>query len=165
MPPKRKRAKKGQPPPRQEVIDVDDETWDIRPSEFEFFDPYVEYADKPGMFSVALHHSGAIVKDCYVGGKLTYFDECMVGRFELLDFSYLLKLGYERSFICEFYYCDPEYNHECKGTSVGRRVRPIVDECRMDEFLSLAATEGRLMHVYVVEITAALARAKLTERI
>ncbi|KAL1558982.1 hypothetical protein AAHA92_09378 [Salvia divinorum] len=37
MPPKRKRAKKGQPPPRQEVIDVDDETWDIRPSEF---DPY-----------------------------------------------------------------------------------------------------------------------------
>ncbi|KAL1562857.1 hypothetical protein AAHA92_05387 [Salvia divinorum] len=116
------------------------------------------------MFSVALHHGGAIVKDCYVGGKLTYFDECMVGRFELLDFSsMLLKLGYERSFICEFYYCDPEYNQECKGTTVGHRVRPIVDECRMDEFLSLAATKGRLMHVYVVEITAALARAKLTE--
>ncbi|KAL1546182.1 hypothetical protein AAHA92_22819 [Salvia divinorum] len=121
-----------------EVIDVDDETWDIHPSEFEFFIPYVEYVDKPGMFSVALHHGGAIVKDCYVG-------------------------GYERSFICELYYYDPEYNYECKGTSVGRRVLPIVDKCRMDEFLSLAATKGRLMHVYVVEITAALVRTKQTE--
>ncbi|KAL1544556.1 hypothetical protein AAHA92_21390 [Salvia divinorum] len=67
MPPKRKQGKKGQPPqppPRQDVIDVDDETWDIRPSEFKFFNPYIEYADKLGMFSVALHHGGAIVKDC-----------------------------------------------------------------------------------------------------
>ena len=118
----------------------------------------------PQMFSVALHHGGVIRKDSYVGGKLTYFDRCIVGKFELLELSsMLLKLGYGRDYICEFYYCDPEYNFECNGSTVGRRVLPIIDEYRMDEFLQFALTKERLMHVYVVETTKAQATMKLKE--
>ena len=64
--------------------------------------------NKPRMFTVALHHGGRVLKDTYVGGSMTYNDNCLIGKFQLLDLSLiLLKLGYPRHYICEFYYCDP----------------------------------------------------------
>ncbi|XP_042016950.1 uncharacterized protein LOC121764988 [Salvia splendens] len=123
------------PPPRHApvVIDVEEETWDIRDPDLDFFVPKDEYRDAPGKFSVAFHHGGSFFNtnddNKYVGGKLTYFDFYNINNFPLIDLSSMvLKLKYDRKMICEFYYCEPQVRQHVDGSESLRRT--FVLRCR-----------------------------------
>ncbi|XP_042064339.1 uncharacterized protein LOC121808064 [Salvia splendens] len=147
------------------VIDVEEETWDIRDPDLDFFVPEDEYRDAPGKFSVAFHYGGSFFNtnddNKYVGEKLTYFDFCNINHFALIDLSSMvLKLKYDRKMICEFYYCNPKYSNACAGVSIGGSLLPIVEDTHLTDFLKVASMTTKLVHIYVVEITRANALLK-----
>lgn len=118
-------------------------------------------AGRPDRFSLAVHHGGIFVGEEYVGGMLNYVDNCTIRQFELLDLSSIvLKLGYRREYICEFYYCHPSHNQACHGTKVGHPLEPLIDEEHLKRFKKLANKLERIVHVYVLEITEVEARAR-----
>ena len=121
--------------------------------------------DRPWMFSVAFHHGESMFEingqKKYVGGHLTYFDFCNINQFELLDLSSMvLRLGYDRKTVCEFYYVHPRYSDDCNGVDIGGPLLPIIDDPHMASFLEVAATSTKLVHIYVVEMTATAALLK-----
>lgn len=109
-----------------------------------------------------MHHGGVFHSGMYVGGRLNYIDECDTTRFNLFELSSIMvALGYKRNYICEWYYCDPEKNHELVGLKHGEPKHPLYDEKHMDRFLSLLGGKWKEIHVYSVEISHVEAVVKL----
>ena len=72
----------------------------------------------------------------------------------------VLRLKYDRKTVCEFYYIHPKYSGDCMGVDIHGELMPIIDDPHMAAFLEVAATSTRLVHIYVVEMTAAAALLK-----
>ncbi|KAL1540822.1 hypothetical protein AAHA92_25115 [Salvia divinorum] len=146
MPPKRKRGESSRsrssrpsssrrptPAPAYagpEIIDVDPETWDIRDPELEFFVPEEDYKVKPGNFSVAFHHGGIFFETKYVGGQLTFFDDCHIDHFQLIDLSSMcLKL---RNLMEHFDKAESSSGKETQSVGI-EFTKSIIEDCIVEE--------------------------------
>ena len=121
--------------------------------------------NRPDCFTIALHHHGVIRAGDYFAGLLNYIDYVSVMQFDLFELaSMMVRVGYSRFAICESYYCHPHFNDGCEGTQIGHPLDPLYEEDDVSQFMKVASSsKSRLVHVYVVEITAADARARQQE--
>ena len=101
----------------------------------------------------------------YIAGLLNYIDYVSILQFNLFELaSMMVRVGYPRHAICESYYCHPHFNDGCVGTQIGHPTDPLMDEDDVSRFMKVASTsKSRLVHVYVLEITPAHARARQQE--
>lgn len=88
-------------------------------------------------------------------------DECSILQFDQMELaSVMVRLGYRREMICEFYYCHPTHNHACHGKEVGHPLSPLLDEEHFTRFLYLATKLEKLICVYAIETIVAEAKAR-----
>ncbi|KAL1569636.1 hypothetical protein AAHA92_01095 [Salvia divinorum] len=143
------------------IADDDDDEWKLRLENINIFECEREYENRPGIFTVVMHHGGIFHEDCYIGGRVDFVDQYTTKKFKLIELSAILvALEYNLSYICEFYYAEPERSQYCVGNAIGHPLRPLVDGDHMEHFLSLLEGKFKLIHVYETEVTKAEALLK-----
>ncbi|KAL1564046.1 hypothetical protein AAHA92_06451 [Salvia divinorum] len=133
----------------------------MRSKDISIFNPKREYGNRIGVFTIALHHGGIFHDKKYIGGEVSYIDECTTKKFTLEDLtSIMLALQYHISYICEFYYIDPETNGYCDSREVGEPLMPLADCFDLAHFLSLVGDRHKLIYIYEKEVMKAEAMLK-----